>query len=72
MCYLPAQRNCKVENREHQGPCVFGEQVSNDGWCNSRVTGFTNANQAPGEHKEPEILKRDKEIETLAGPPLAF
>lgn len=70
LCYLPAKRNCKVENRQHKGPCVFGEKVSDDGWSNSGVTCFTDANQTSWEHKKPEILR--KEIKHLSKPPFIF
>lgn len=70
LCHLPAKRNCEVENRQHKGPCVFGEKVSYDGWCNSGVTCFTDANQTSREHKQPEILR--KEIKHLSRSPLVF
>lgn len=53
---IPAQRDRKVEDGEHERPSIFGEEISNDGGCNGGVTGFANADQASGQDEQPKGL----------------
>lgn len=39
----PAQRDGKVEDRQHERACVLGEEVADDGGRNGGVAGLTNA-----------------------------
>lgn len=54
---LPSQRDGQVEDGEHHGPLVVGEQVSDDGGRDGGVAGLSNAYQASGQHKQPIVLQ---------------
>lgn len=58
---LPSQGDGQVENGEHHGATVIGEQVSYDGGRNRRVAGLSDSHQSPGENKQPVVLQRDIE-----------
>lgn len=60
-CRLPSQRDGQVKEREHHGALVIREQVSDDGGGDGWVAGLSDANQSPGEHKQPVVLQRDIE-----------
>lgn len=55
---LPAQGNGQVEDGEHNGAFIIGEQISYDGGGDGGVAGLSNPHQASGEHKEPVVLHR--------------
>lgn len=52
----PAQRDGKVEDRQHERACVLGEEVTDDGGRNGGVAGLTNAHQPPRQDQQPEVL----------------
>lgn len=52
----PAQRDSKVEDRQHECACVLGEEVADDGGCDGGVAGLTNAHQPPRQDQQPEVL----------------
>lgn len=58
--FLPSQGDGQVENREHHGPAVISEQVSNDGGRDGRVAGFSDTHESSGENKEPVVLRRQR------------
>lgn len=57
---LPSQGNGQVENREHHGPAIISEQVSDDGGRDGRVAGFSDTHESSGENEEPVVLWRQK------------
>lgn len=60
----PSQRNGQVEDGEHGGAAVVGEQVSDDGGRDGRVAGLSDAHQSSREHKQPVILQTEGEKQT--------
>lgn len=60
----PSQRNGQVEDREHRGAAVIGEQVPYDGGRDGGVAGLSDAHQSSGEHKQPVILQTEREEQT--------
>lgn len=59
----PAQRDGKVEDRQHERACVLGEEVANDGGRDGGVAGLPDAHQPPGQDQQPEVLwERDREF----------
>lgn len=60
----PSQRNGQVEDREHGGAAVIGEQVPYDGGRDGGVAGLSDAHQSSGEHKQPVILQTEREEQT--------
>ena len=61
--HSPPQGNGQVEDRQHHGSAVIGEQVSDDGGRDGRIAGLPDPHQASGEHKEPVVLQRERERE---------
>ena len=61
--HSPPQGNGQVEDRQHHGSAVVGEQVSDDGGRDGRVAGLPDPHQASGEDKEPVVLQRERERE---------
>ena len=59
--HSPPQGNGQVEDRQHHGSAVVGEQVSDDGGRDGRVAGLPDPHQASGEDKEPVVLQRERE-----------
>lgn len=57
----PPQRDGQVEDGEHGGAAVVGEQVSDDGGGDGGVAGLADTHQASGEHKQPVILQTGRE-----------
>lgn len=54
--FSPAQRDGKVEDRQHERACVLGEEVANDGGRDGGVAGLADAHQPPGQDQQPEVL----------------
>ena len=57
----PPKGNGQVEDRQHHGSAVIGEQVSDDGGRDGGIAGLADPHQASGEHKEPVVLQRERE-----------
>lgn len=57
---LPSQGDGQVENREHHGPAIISEQVSDDGGRDGRVAGFSDTHESSGENKQPVVLQRQR------------
>lgn len=55
----PSQGNGQVEDGEHGGAAVIGEEVSDDGGGDGGVAGLSDAHQSSGEHEQPVILRRE-------------
>lgn len=52
----PAQRDGKVEDRQHERARVLGEEVADDGGCDGGVAGLADAHQPPRQDQQPEVL----------------
>lgn len=61
---LPSQWDGQVEDREHHGTVVIGEQVSYDGGRDGGVARLSNTHQSPGQHKQPVVLQKEKKNKT--------
>ena len=57
--FSPADRDGKVEHREHDGPLLLHVEVSDDGWGDGGVAGLPHTHQAPGQQQSPETLKHN-------------
>lgn len=57
---LPSQGNGQVEDREHHGPAVISEQVSDDGGRDGGVAGLSDTHESSGENKQPVVLRRQR------------
>lgn len=57
---LPSQGDSQVENREHHGPAIISEQVSDDGGRDGRVAGFSDTHESSGENKQPVVLQKQR------------
>lgn len=60
ICLSPSHGDGQVEDGEHHGPFVTGEQVSDDSGRDGGVAGLSDAHQSSGEHKQPVVLRKDK------------
>lgn len=60
ICVSPSHGNGQVEDGEHHGAFVTGEQVSYYGGRDGGVAGLSDSHQSSGEYKEPVILRKDK------------
>lgn len=62
---LPSQGDGQVEDGEHHGATVIGEQVSYDGGRDRRVAGLSDSHQSSGENKQPVVLQSNIKKKTF-------
>lgn len=62
----PSQRDGQVEDGEHRGAAVVGEQVSDDGGRDGGVAGLSDAYQASGQHEQPVVLQTERDKQSDA------